>query len=112
MNFTADYCIAYKALRTGVESSRFDRHFGLDSDMEYIKSRIELNAMRPVNRLKAILFAFRVASEMRRQRVLVRGLFDIKEESSVKVVHHKDITLFPITLNRTTVQMVEREDVK
>lgn len=112
MSFAADYCSAYRSLRTGVEPSKFDRAF-FDKGMEYVKSRLLLNAnvLRPINRVKAVLYAFSIAKEMRRQRLLVRGLFNIKEEQPKQTVYQRDITLFPITINKTTVKMVDKEDI-
>lgn len=128
MSFATDYFTAYKLLRTGTPDTRLTNILRSLPRKEVLSAshlQVELKrvfgyhtisdfgkALVPVARLAAIVYAFRIAREMRRQRILVRGLFDIKEEPPVKVIHHKDITLFPITVNRTTVQMVEREDVK
>jgi len=111
MNFASNYTEAYQLLRAGrVDRELWDRVMYGDYEGNYDARRNDMNALRGVRvhalgRVKAAIYALKMAKEMRRQRSLMTVLFDIKEEQSAQIVNQRPINLFPVTVNRTTVQM-------
>jgi hypothetical protein len=116
MSFATDYMTAYRLLRTGrTDAETFYRVFPeLREDAGPKIGDIFTRTQRytalservgVVGRVKAAIYAVKLATEMRRQKLLVNALFNIKQEEPTKTVHERPITLFPITVNRTVVQM-------
>lgn len=118
MSFATDYATAYRLLRTGAPATEtFYSIFpelvqGAGPKIGEITTRPTRSQWRALKervgrfgRVQAAIYAFKMVKEMRRQKVLMNVLFDIKEEQPTQVVNKTPINLFPVTVNRTVVQM-------
>lgn len=114
MNFATDYTTAYELLRAG-GAIRHEVPPGTQRERDQIlvgmadtygKGRL-YNIVKDgaVGRVKAAVYAFKLAKEMRRQKVLMNLLFDVKPKEDTRTIVKHPINFFPMTLNRTIVQM-------
>ena len=106
-SFATDYTTAYRLLRQG----RADRDLLAKTlDNTTHTWRADRKAFESVRhdvfgRVSAAIYAFKMAKEMRRQKSLVNVLMGIKKEAEARKVGSKNVTLFPITVNRTVIKM-------
>jgi hypothetical protein len=104
MSFAADYWTAYELLRRGEPT-----HKTPPKSMNW-GSEVRASYKNRVGVITAFFYAFKLVSEMRRQRALVEVLFPGGKSQDYMEEPQRSITLFPITVNKTTVQMRPLDD--
>ena len=110
MSFATDYNTAYKLLREGTVHRKdlgivLDRKAPYDDIVRQARKAIAARGVGAMGRVRAAVYAVKLVKEMRRQKVLFNHLLFIIEDTETRKVGNKNITLFPITVNRTVVQM-------
>lgn len=119
MSFASEYTEAYRLLR-GTTATR--QEVAADQVIErgdqtlhlpdtYGVGRLyQIIKMRGLGRVKAAIYAFKMVRELRRQKILMNVLFSVPEDAADQsAVQTKHIHLFPVTVNRTVVQMTDTD---
>ena len=120
MNFATDYTTAYGLLRQGgcvreqVHDDTRDRGRLLLRlpDTRGVGRVYNIIRRGSLGRVQAAIYAFKMVKEMKRQKVLMSTLFDVKAKEDTRTIVKHPINIFPMTLNRTIVQMRDPDQEK